>query len=120
MPPLPPPSGISTTAVFQVIQAAKRPHGVNGLVWVKADAALGRPTRIVILHAKALEGLIGAIVHLDRDGEVEFTHRHAQKSMHGGRETRIAAASASWCCAMANGFSLDDMRLHSFVYIGFM
>ena len=59
-PPLPPPSGMSTTEVFQVIQADKRADGVDGLVGMEADAALGGAAGVVVLDAEALEGLVAS------------------------------------------------------------
>ncbi len=66
----------------------QRPDGVDGLIGMEADAALGRAAGVVVLHAEALEGLVGAVVHLDGDAEMHLTHGHAQECVHGRREAQ--------------------------------
>ena len=54
-------------------------HGIDRLLRVEADAALGRAARVVVLHAEALENLDVPIVHADGDEELELALRVAQQ-----------------------------------------
>ena len=78
MPPLPPPSGISATAHFQVIQVASARTVSMVSFAVEADAALIGAAGVVVLDAVALEDSQRAIVHADGDAEGIFAHRPAQ------------------------------------------
>ena len=55
-PPLPPPSGMSTTEHFQVIHVASA-RTVSRSLRVKADAALARAARVVVLNAESAKYL---------------------------------------------------------------
>jgi hypothetical protein len=55
------------------------PHRVNRLLRVKADAALGRAARVVVLHAEAAKDPHGSIVHAYRQAEVVLPHRMSQQ-----------------------------------------
>ena len=55
MPPLPPPNGMSCSALFQVIAAARPFALIEGHALVVADAAPVRAKDVVVLHAVALE-----------------------------------------------------------------
>jgi len=46
---------------------------------VEADPAFAGAAGVVVLHAEALEDLNGAVVHPDRNAEVELAHRSAQQ-----------------------------------------
>ena len=67
MPPLPPPNGRSTTAVFQVIRlASERASSWSTCGWIP-QAPLERAPRVVVLDAVADEVADLARVHLDGD-----------------------------------------------------
>ena len=52
---------------------------VQGLGRVETDAAFIRAAGVVMLHAVAIEDPDRAIVHTDRDADMEFPHRPAQE-----------------------------------------
>src|SRR4051812_35800967 len=60
----------------------ERAHGIDRLVGVKANAALRRTARVVVLHAESLEQLHVAVVHSHRERHVELADRLAQ---HGAK-----------------------------------
>ncbi len=57
--------------------------GVDGLLRVEADAALTGAAGIVVLHAEAAEDAHAAVIHVYRDGEVEFAQRVTQQFTRG-------------------------------------
>jgi hypothetical protein len=54
-------------------------HRVDRLLRVEADAALGGAAGVVVLDPEALEDPHLAVVHADRNGEVELALRPAQE-----------------------------------------
>ena len=58
-------------------------HGVERLLRVEADAALGRAAGVVVLHAEAAEHLHVAVVHAHRDRELVLAQREAQQLARG-------------------------------------
>ena len=61
----------------------QRPDRVDGFIGMEANAAFRGAAGIIVLHAKALESLIAAIIHQHGDAEMQLAHRHAQESVHG-------------------------------------
>ena len=67
MPPLAPPNGTSSSAVFHVISDARARTSSRSAVGVVADAALVRAAGAVVLHPVALGDDEVAVVEADRD-----------------------------------------------------
>ncbi len=68
---------------FPCHPCGQRTHSINRLIRMETNAAFCRATRIIILHTEALKDFPRAIIHLNRNGEMKFTHWHAQKFTHG-------------------------------------
>jgi len=60
-------------------------HGVDSLIGVETDAALGGAFRVVVLDAEGLEDPDGAVIHAYGDMDVHFAHRLPENGM----DTRI-------------------------------
>ena len=88
-PPLPPPNGMPTTAHFQVIHIARALTSSMRHVLVVADAALGRAAAEVVLDAVAGEDLDGAVIHLDREVDVQLAAGLAQDLAQAGVEVEL-------------------------------
>ena len=54
-------------------------HGIDGLLGVEPDAALGGSAGIVVLDPESLKDLHCAIIHPDGDGEVVLALRRSQQ-----------------------------------------
>jgi hypothetical protein len=69
----------------------RHPHGqrldlVEGDVLVEADAALGGAARHGVLHAVTGKDADGAVVHADRDGDLEAAHGRLEDLVDVGVE----------------------------------
>jgi hypothetical protein len=87
MPPLAPPKGRFTTAVFHVISDARASISSRSTSRVVPQAALHRAARVVVLYAIPLEGAYLSVVEFDG-----HLHRHLTQR---GREQRLDALPTS-------------------------
>ncbi len=88
-PPLPPPSGMSATAHFQVIHVASaRTVSIVSAGWKRMPPLLG-PRASLCWTRKPWKTRMRAVVHAHRDAEVELAHRPAQDRANAGVQVEL-------------------------------
>lgn len=78
---------------------------------MKTYPSFGRPQGFVILDSETLENLYGTIIHMNGQGDVEFSHGHFQERFHIRSEPEPCRT-----CAKVHFYIIKKFRTQNHIY----